>query len=217
MAGQTEKLTPFTREDEETNMAGLDTAGSQRRLFDGEQLQKRWMWFFGLGVVLIVLGAIALGASVFVTLASMLLIGWLLIAGGVLEVIHAFACKEWSGFFIDLLSGLLYVAVGFMIVANPEISAISLTLLIALFLIFGGTFKIAVAITSRYQHWGWLLLSGVVTLALGIMIWRQWPLSGLWVVGLFVGIDMILNGWSLVMLGIAAKRLSSRLADRANR
>ena len=198
-------------------MAGLDTAGSQRRLFDGEQLQKRWMWFFGLGVVLIVLGAIALGASVFVTLASMLLIGWLLIAGGVLEVIHAFACKEWSGFFIDLLSGLLYVAVGFMIVANPEISAISLTLLIALFLIFGGTFKIAVAITSRYQHWGWLLLSGVVTLALGIMIWRQWPLSGLWVVGLFVGIDMILNGWSLVMLGIAAKRLSSRLAERANR
>jgi uncharacterized membrane protein HdeD (DUF308 family) len=193
-------------------MASLDTTVSQMRLFDGEQLKKRWMWFVGLGIVLIVLGAVALGASVFVTLASMLLIGWLLIAGGVLEVIHAFACKQWSGFFIDLLTGLLYVAVGFMIVANPEISAISLTLLIALFLIFGGIFKIAVAITSHYQNWGWLLLSGVVTLALGIMIWRQWPLSGLWVVGLFVGIDMIFNGWSLVMLGIVAKRLSSRLA-----
>jgi uncharacterized membrane protein HdeD (DUF308 family) len=193
-------------------MASLDTAVSQMRLFDGEQLKKRWMWFVGLGIALIVLGFIALGASVFVTLASMLLIGWLLIAGGVLEVIHAFACKEWSGFFIDLLTGLLYVAVGFMIVANPEISAVSLTLLIALFLIFGGIFKIAVAITSPYQHWVWLLLYGVVTLALGISIWRQWPLSGLWVVGLFVGIDMILNGWSLVMLGIVAKRLSSRLA-----
>jgi uncharacterized membrane protein HdeD (DUF308 family) len=117
-----------------------------------------------------------------------------------------------EGFFIDRLTGLLYVAVGFMIVANPEISAISLTLLIALFLIFGGIFKIAVAITGRYQHWAWLLLYGVVTLALGISIWRQWPLSGLWVVGLFVGIDMVLNGWSLVMLGIVAKRLSSRLA-----
>jgi uncharacterized membrane protein HdeD (DUF308 family) len=85
-------------------MGGLDTIVSQRRLFDGEQLKKRWMWFVGLGVVLIVLGVIALGASVFVTLASMLLIGWLLIFGGVLEVIHAFACKEWSGFFIDLLT-----------------------------------------------------------------------------------------------------------------
>jgi uncharacterized membrane protein HdeD (DUF308 family) len=129
-----------------------------------------------------------------------------------MQVVHAFAFKEWSGFFIDLLTGLLYIAVGFMIVANPEVSAASLTLLIALFLIFGGIFKIAVAITTRYQHWGWLLLYGVVTLALGISIWRQWPLSGLWVIGLFVGIDMILNGWSLVMLGLIAKRFSSRFA-----
>ena len=117
-------------------MSTMDTTVSQMRAFDVEPLKKRWMWFVGLGIVLIVLGVIALGASVFVTLASMLLIGWLLIGGGILEVIHAFACKEWSGFFIDLLTGLLYVAVGFMIVANPEISAISLTLLIALFLIF---------------------------------------------------------------------------------
>lgn len=194
-------------------MGALDTTVSQVRLLDAEELKKRWNWFIGLGIVLIVLGVIALGASVFVTLASMLLIGWLLIGGGVLEVIHAFACKEWSGFFIDLLTGLLYVAVGFMIVANPEISAISLTLLIALFLIFGGIFKIAIAITGRYQHWGWLLFYGVVTLALGISIWRQWPLSGLWVVGLFVGIDMVLNGWSLVMLGIVGKRISSRAAE----
>lgn len=195
-------------------MSGLDATVSQMRLFDGEQLKKRWMWFVGLGVVLIVLGFVALGASVFVTMASMLLIGWLLIGGGVMEVIHAFACKQWSGFFIDLLTGLLYVAVGFMIVANPEISAVSLTLLIALFLVFEGIFKIAVAITGQYQHWAWLLFYGVVTLGLGISIWRQWPLSGLWVVGLFVGIDMILNGWSLVMLGLVAKRLSTQLQNR---
>jgi uncharacterized membrane protein HdeD (DUF308 family) len=191
-------------------MIATDTTVSQMRSFDLEPLKKRWIWFVGLGAVLIVLGVIALGASVFVTLASMLLIGWLLIAGGVMQAVHAFASKEWSGFFIDLLTGLLYIAVGFMIVANPEVSAASLTLLIALFLIFGGIFKIAVAITTRYQHWGWLLFYGVVTLALGVSIWRQWPLSGLWVIGLFVGIDMILNGWALVMLGLIAKRFSSR-------
>jgi uncharacterized membrane protein HdeD (DUF308 family) len=191
-------------------MGGLDTTVSNVRLLDLMQLKKRWGWFLGLGIVLIVLGTIALGASLFVTLASMLLIGWLLIGGGVLEAIHAFACKQWSGFFIDLLTGLLYVAVGFMIVANPGASAVALTLLIAMFLMFGGIFRIAMAIISRYENWGWLLLYGVISLVLGISIWRQWPLSGLWVIGLFVGIDMIFNGWSLVMLGMAAKKLSAQ-------
>jgi uncharacterized membrane protein HdeD (DUF308 family) len=185
-------------------MGGLDTTVSNVRLLDLMQLKKRWGWFLGLGIVLIVLGTIALGASLFVTLASMLLIGWLLIGGGVLEAIHAFACKQWSGFFIDLLTGLLYVSVGFMIVSNPGASAVALTLLIAMFLIFGGIFRISMAIISRYENWGWLLLYGVISLVLGISIWRQWPLSGLWVIGLFVGIDMIFNGWSLVMLGMAA-------------
>ena len=121
--------------------------------------------------------------------------------------VHAFSCAKWSGFFIDLLTGILYVVVGFMMIANPGESAAALTLLIAMFLMFGGIFRIVVAISTRYQHWGWLLLHGVVSLLLGISIWRQWPLSGLWVIGLFVGIDMLLNGWSLVMLGLAAHKL----------
>jgi len=79
----------------------------------------------------------------------------------------------------------------------------SLTLIIAMFLLFEGLFRISV----RYPNWGWLLLDGVVSLMLGLMIWRQWPLSGLWVIGLFVGIQRILNGWSLVMLSLAVKNV----------
>ena len=79
-----------------------------------------------------------------------------------------------------------------------------------MFLTFGGIFRILVAVTIRFQNWVWLLLHGVVNVLLGIAIWRQWPLSGLWVIGLFVGIDMLLNGWSLVMLGLAAKKLPER-------
>ena len=108
--------------------------------------------------------------------------------------------------------GVLYVVVGFMIVANPGSSALALTLLIAMFLIFEGIFRIAIAATVRYPNWAWLLLHGVVNLFLGLAIWRQWPYSGLWVIGLFVGIDMIFNGWTLVMLGLAAKRPSSETA-----
>jgi uncharacterized membrane protein HdeD (DUF308 family) len=177
-----------------------------------EEVRKRRGWFLALGVLLIVLGMSALGSSVTMTLATMVFVGWLMIVGGVLEALHAFACKAWSGFFIDLLTGVLYAVAGFMIVANPGATAVVLTMLIAMFLIFGGVFRIITAITIRFHNWIWLLLHGVISLLLGISIWRQWPLSGLWVIGLFIGIDMIFNGWSLVMLGIAAKHLPTNEA-----
>jgi uncharacterized membrane protein HdeD (DUF308 family) len=140
--------------------------------------------------------------------ASVLFFGWLMIAGGVMTCIHAFWKERgWGGFFIDLLTGILYVVVGFMIVANPGATAVALTLLIAMFLIFGGIFRIATSLAVRYPNWGWVLLHGAVNLLLGILIWRQWPVSGLWVIGLFIGIEMLFNGWTLVMLALAAKNL----------
>ena len=177
-----------------------------------EQVRKRWGWFLGLGILLIGLGAIAVGSSVAMTLATMVFVGWLMLGGGVCQAIHAFFCKAWSGFFIDLLTGILYTVVGFMIVANPSATAVALTLLISIFLMFGGIFRIVVAVAVRFQNWVWLLLHGVVNLLLGIAIWRQWPLSGLWVIGLFVGMDMLFNGWSLVMLGLAAKNQPAAVA-----
>ena len=111
-----------------------------------ENLRKRWGWFLALGILLVILGMVALGSSVFMTLATMVFVGWLLIVGGVLEAAHACSCKGWGGFFIDLLTGILYVVVGFMVVANPGASAVALTLLIAMFLTFGGLFRIVVAV-----------------------------------------------------------------------
>jgi uncharacterized membrane protein HdeD (DUF308 family) len=172
-----------------------------------DELRKKWRWFLALGIVLIIGGTVAVGSAFLMTVFSVLFLGWLMIAGGILEAIHAFSCKKWSGFFIDLLTGLLYIVVGFMCVANPGATALALTLLIAMFLIFGGIFRVVVALITRHHNWGWLLLHGAISLMLGILIWRQWPISGLWVIGLFVGIDMIFNGWSLVMLGLTAKNL----------
>lgn len=172
-----------------------------------EELQKRRGWYLALGVLLVVLGTIALGSSVVMTQAAMVVAGWLLIFGGVMEVTHACASRGWGGFFLDLLTGLLYVAVGFMVVANPGATAVALTLVIAMFLVFGGLFRVVTALVVPFQNRGWLLLHGAVDLLLGIAIWRQWPLSGLWVIGLFVGIDMLLNGWTLIMLSLAIKRL----------
>lgn len=175
--------------------------------FGLEELRKRWFWFLGLGVLLIILGMAAIGSSTLMTLATMELIGWLLVVSGIFQTAHAFSLRGWNGFFIEILSGILYCVLGFMIVANPAATALSLTLLIAMFLIFGGIFRIVVAVGVRFPNWIWLLLHGVVNVWLGIAIWKEWPLSGLWVIGLFVEIDMIFNGWSLVMLGVAAKSL----------
>jgi len=176
-------------------------------LVGADQLKKRWGWFLAMGILLVLLGIVAFGFSILTTIISVIVFGWLMIIGGVLQAIHAFGCRQWGGFFIDLLAGILYLVVGFLIVANPGVSAVALTLLIAMFLFLGGIFRIVVALSVRFHNQLWLVLHGIINVALGILIWQQWPLSGLWVIGLFVGIDMLFNGWSLIMLGLAAKNL----------
>lgn len=130
-----------------------------------------------------------------------------MIVGGLLQATHAVATRGWAGFFIDLLAGLLSLVVGIMVVAHPAATAITLTLLIAVFLIFSGLFRITIALTIRFHNSIWLVLHGLVNLALGIMIWQQWPLDGIVVIGMFVGIDMLFNGLSILMLGLAVKNL----------
>ena len=177
------------------------------QLTGADEIRRSWGWFLGLGIVLIILGAIAIGSAFLMTIASVFLFGWILIIGGVMEVVHAFWHKRWAGFFLDLLTGLLYVVVGWMMVNNPQESALLLTLLIAMFLVFEGVLRIVTAITVHYPHWGSVLFNGIISLLLGILIWRRWPVSGLWVMGLFVGIEMLLNGWSLVMLSMTGRNL----------
>jgi uncharacterized membrane protein HdeD (DUF308 family) len=171
----------------------------------GAALRRSWGWFLVLGIIEIILGTVAVGASVFATLVTVALFGWLLLFGGVLSAVHAFWQKQWKGFFLDLVMGVLYIVAGLMMIGNPAEAAVTLTLLIAMFLLIGGIFRIIVALSGHFEHWGWVLLNGLITSALGILIWRQWPLSGLWVIGLFVGIEMIMYGWTLVMLSMVAR------------
>ena len=173
-----------------------------------------WLWFVVVGVIQVILGIIALAMPLVMGLATAVLIGWVLIVGGVIGIVHGFADRNWRGFFLNLLSGILYLVIGFMVVANPDAALVVVTLLIAMFLIFGGIFRTIMALIERFPHRGWMLLNGVISLLLGISIWRQWPLSGLWVVGLFVGIEMLFHGWSMVMLGLAARRLRLAIASR---
>jgi uncharacterized membrane protein HdeD (DUF308 family) len=172
-----------------------------------EDLRKGWLGFMVLGICLAILGFYALGHTFFATVVSVVILGWLLIIGGILEAAYGFWRRRWGGFFLDLLTGLLYVAVGVMIILSPVAAASFLTLLIAFYLILSAFFRLFAAISGQFQNWLWILLHGVIDLILGIWIWRSWPLDSLMIIGLFVAIDLILNGFTLVMLGLAAKKL----------
>jgi uncharacterized membrane protein HdeD (DUF308 family) len=172
-----------------------------------EAVRAHWLLLLVVGILLIVLGTIALGASVFFTFLTVVIYGVLLLIGGVGQVVGAFMSRDWSGFFLHLLTGVLYLIVGIFFVRDPGEAALAMTLLLACLLMVGGVFKVVAALTYRFASWTWMLLSGVIDVVLGLLIWRQWPLSGLWVIGLFVGINMIFNGWSWVMLALSVRSL----------
>jgi uncharacterized membrane protein HdeD (DUF308 family) len=175
-----------------------------------DALRGNWFWFVLLGVALVVLGTVALGSVVITSLAAAAVIGVLLLLGGVAECVGAFWCRGWSGFFLELLSGVLSVVVGLLFLRAPVGALASLTLLVACFLMAGGLFKVVGALSYRFAAWGWALAGGVIDLILGVMIWREWPASALWVIGLYVGVNLIFRGFNWVALGMALRALPRR-------
>jgi len=171
--------------------------------FGIEEVRAHRTWFLLLGAALIILGTIAIGSAELMTMVSVIFIGWLLIFGGLFEIVNGFARRAWGGFFINLMGGLLYTVTGLLMVSHPGIAAITLTLMIAMLLIVAGTFRIFVAFSTPMHHRGWLVLNGAISLFLGFCIMSSWPVSGLWVIGLFIGIDMIFDGWTEVMLALS--------------
>lgn len=169
------------------------------------EVREHRTWFLVMGILLIIFGTIAVGYAFGMTIISMIFLGWLLIISGVFEVIHGIVRRQWKGFFINLIGGVLYSVAGLVILANPGIAAITLTLLIAMILIAAGAFRLFVAFTTAMEHRWWLVFNGAISILLGLLIWRSWPVSGLWVIGLFIGIDIIIDGWTEVMLAMAAR------------
>ncbi len=179
--------------------------GSSPFAHELQLLQKHWCWFLALGIAMVVLGMIAIGDAVIATVAATVLFGFLLLTGGIAQIVSSFWSGKWSGTLLHLLIGILYVIVGWMLIDRPESSAIQLTLIIAFFLIFSGIFRMVYAMSERITGWGWVLLNGAVSMLLGFLVYKQWPYSGMWIIGLFVGIELIFNGWAWVMLSLALR------------
>jgi uncharacterized membrane protein HdeD (DUF308 family) len=176
--------------------AGADTA----------PLRAKWGWILALGIVYVVAGCIALGSVMMATVASVLIVGVMMIVAGVAEIFNAFQLKGWGGFLVWLLLGALYIVAGFITFENPLFAAALLTLLLGASLVASGIVRIILAFSmKREQPWIWLLLSSIVTLLLGLLILAHWPISSVYVLGIFLGLDLIMAGAGWIGLSLALR------------
>lgn len=177
-------------------------------LADGlKALRAKWGWIVALGVLFMLGGVIALSCVATATASAVFVIGIMMIMGGVAEIIAAFSVKEWGKFLLWMLLGVLYIAAGIIAIEHPIRAATILTLMLGIALVAGGLLRLFLAFQMKEStSWGWVALSGVVTLLLGAMIIAQWPASGVFVLGIFLGIDLIFIGSGWITMGMALRK-----------
>lgn len=171
---------------------------------------KNWGWILAFGVASVILGTLAILSPFIATLAGVITLGAILITYGIVEFVQAVSGKIPNHKLLNIALGILTFAAGLMLIFNPLAGALSLTLFVATFLILMGVFKIVFAFARHYEHWVWILINGITSVILGVLIYYQWPVSGLWIIGLFIGIDLIMNGWTLIVFSWRLKTLCSR-------
>lgn len=178
------------------------------RAAEAAPLREKWGWMVAFGAFLAFAGFVALGSVVASTVLTVVFVGAAMIVSGLVEIAYAFAVRSWKKFFLWILIGLLYVVGGGAVVANPLLAAGFLTLLLGAGLVASGIVRIFLAFQlPKHAPWVLVALSGVVTLLLGGVILAQWPTSSLWVLGTFLGVDLIFAGMSWIGFGFSLKRV----------
>ena len=161
-------------------------------------LRAKWGWIVALGVIYLIAGVLAFGSVFFATVVSVLFVGAMMIVAGVAEIINAFQFKTWGKFLFWLLLGALYVVAGFITFENPLLGiALVVSGIVRIFLAFG---------MNSAAPWGMVAISGLITLVLGAMILAHWPVSSLYVLGIFLSVDLICAGVSWIRMGMALKQ-----------
>jgi uncharacterized membrane protein HdeD (DUF308 family) len=168
-------------------------------------LRGNWGWLLVLGILLVILGMVALSVPFLTTVVVVLFYGWMLLISSVFHLIAVFFVRRWAGVFLQLLAAFLSFFVGLFMVVRPGVSILLLTEVIALLLIVGGLFRAITSLFLQYPNWGWAVLSGLVALLLGIMVWRGWPPDAAWFIGMCVAINFIFEGWTLITIALALR------------
>jgi uncharacterized membrane protein HdeD (DUF308 family) len=168
------------------------------------------------GIALMIFGAIAVAAPAVMGTAVVMVIGAILLVTGIVEFVHAFREPTWSSKLLTLVLGVITTICGFSVLAHPVVGMVVLALILAVLFVIEGIWKIIASFSFRPAS-GWLamLFSGIVALLLGFLIWKQWPLSGLWAVGILIGVDLLVTGCSMVALAMTIKRVGKDLEEAA--
>ena len=163
-----------------------------------EEIRKSWGWFLVIGIVLMVLGAACIAKSQTATTFSILALGWVLAISGVIWLVGAFQTWSWGGFFVYLLNAIIRCVTGYLLIRHPDAGAEAVTMIIAALFIVGGLFRVAGASVIQFPRWGWTVVAGLVSVALGVYLLATWPTASTYFIGLVIGIDLVFDGASLV-------------------
>jgi uncharacterized membrane protein HdeD (DUF308 family) len=170
-------------------------------------------WSIAWSILLILFGVLALALPLATTIAFAMIAGWLLVFSGAVQVVHSFQSKGVGHIVWKLFVAFLYVVIGFYFLAYPLMGLVTMTLLLAFFFFGEGLMDLVEYIQNRkLTGAGWILVDAIVTLLLGVMIWRHWPASSLVVFGILIGVSMIMTGWTRLMITLAARKLVSHFA-----
>jgi uncharacterized membrane protein HdeD (DUF308 family) len=171
--------------------------------------KKNWGWLLGFGVLSVILGTVGLGMTPYLTTFSVTFFGALLAVGGAFQLVDAFKCRGWKGTVINVLIGLIYLGAGLIIAIDPLRAAVVLTFLLGGAVIVVGILRIGMALQHKgTSGWVWGLFGGVISILLGVLVLSRWPVSGTWVIGLVIAVELIVNGWTYILVGLAARRVS---------
>jgi uncharacterized membrane protein HdeD (DUF308 family) len=169
----------------------------------------------GWAVLLIIFGFLAIALPMATSLGVVLILTWLIIASGVFQFIHAFQSQGAGSVIWKLLVAVVYLFAGVYFLLHPMLGLASFTLALAFFFLVEGVMDLVAYFQNRHLDGaGWILLDGVVTVILGLLVWRHWPSSSRWVIGTLVGISMIMTGTTRLMISLAARRLRNVVGDR---
>lgn len=172
--------------------------------------QKHWGWSMAIGIILLVIGSIAAVSLPFATVAVTIYIGLMMIIGGLIQIIHAFTFKKSGRFVIWLIAGAIYTVAGIVCWIEPVVAAVIFTFLLGILLLAAGILRIIVGVQHRdLSNWGWIVAAGVISALLGILITTGWPENSLWILGLFLAIDLMFQGWSLIAFSLGLKAYQS--------
>jgi uncharacterized membrane protein HdeD (DUF308 family) len=182
-----------------------------------DALGAHWRLFLIQGVVMIILGVIAVAAPAAATFAIDLYVGWLFLLSGLVGLIAMFSAGNLPAFLWTLVTAALSLAVGALLISRPIQGALSLTIVLTAFFIAEGIFQIVASIAYRaaMRSWIWMSVSGFSDLLLAAIIILGWPMTAVWALGLLVGINLITSGWAIVMAGLAGRAVAHELETPA--